>query len=97
MAAPGVSMRRNLVPGWMLALLAIALFVILGFWQLDRGHEKQAVLTQVQGVLAERRARPLAAASDMARARAYDWAAGSGVFVDAPVVLLDNQQRGGRA
>ncbi|MCA1715235.1 MAG: SURF1 family protein, partial [Gammaproteobacteria bacterium] len=41
--------------------------------------------------------RPLAAASDMARARAYDWAAGSGVFVDAPVVLLDNQQRGGRA
>ena len=96
MAGSGVSTRRNLVVGWMLALLAIALFVVLGFWQLDRGHKKQAVLTQVQAVLAERRAQPLVAASDMARARAYDWAAGSGVFIDAPAVLLDNQQREGR-
>lgn len=90
-------MRRDLVAGWTLALLASALFTTLGFWQLQRGREKQAMLTQVAAVLAERRAQPLAAAADPARARAFDWAAGRGRFIDAPAVLLDNQQRGGRA
>src|SRR3546814_5133155 len=36
---------------------------------------------------------PLALAADAARAGDYDWASGAGRFVDAPAVLLDNQQR----
>src|SRR5690606_2080800 len=36
---------------------------------------------------------PLALAADAARTRDYDWAEGAGRFVDAPAVLLDNQQR----
>ncbi|WP_425481309.1 SURF1 family protein [Luteimonas gilva] len=79
--------------GWSAALLAMALFASLGRWQLDRMHQKQALLDDAQRVLAQRRAQPLAMAADAARGRNYDWAAGEGVFADAPAVLLDNQQR----
>lgn len=79
--------------GWSAALLAMALFAGLGRWQLDRMHQKQALLNDAQRVLAQRQAQPLAAAADAARSRSYDWAAGEGVFADAPAVLLDNQQR----
>lgn len=82
--------------GWTAALLAMALFASLGRWQLHRMHQKQALLAQSQHVLSERRALPLAAAADPQRSNAYDWAAGEGVFADAPAVLLDNQQREGR-
>jgi cytochrome oxidase assembly protein ShyY1 len=60
-------------------------------------HAKQALLAASAQVLRERHAQPLALAADPARARSYDWAAGSGRFMDAPAVLLDNQSHGGRA
>lgn len=97
MAGPEVSARRNLALGWTLAVLAIALFALLGFWQLARGRAKQAMLTQVQAVLAERSARPLSVAADANRSRDYDWAAGSGGFAARAPLLLDNQLRNGRA
>ena len=91
-----MSGRGHLLLGWVLALLGIALFARLGVWQLARMHEKQRVLAQVDAVLAARQPRPLAAAADLARARAYDWSAGRGHFATAPAVLLDNQEREGR-
>jgi cytochrome oxidase assembly protein ShyY1 len=80
----------------MLALLSIALFARLGFWQLARMHEKQAMLAGVQAVLEDRDARPMSIAADPARARGYDWAAAEGRFADGPAVLLDNQARDDR-
>ncbi len=92
-----MSHRRSLVFGWSLALLGIALFIHLGVWQLARMHEKQALLAAAHTVLVTRDARPLAIAADPRRARAYDWSSAEGYFVAAPAVLLDNQQRQGRA
>ncbi len=83
--------------GWTLALLAMVLFAALGRWQLGRMHEKQAMLDAVAATLAARDPKPLAVAADPARARDYDWAAGVGRFPDCPALLLDNQQREGRA
>jgi surfeit locus 1 family protein len=78
------------------ALLGIALFARLGFWQLARMHEKQALLAAVDAVLQERIARPASVAADPQRVRDYDWTSADGRFLDAPAVLLDNQERGGR-
>lgn len=78
-------------------MLAISLFASLGFWQLDRAKQKDAMLADSQRVLAERKALPLSAAADVARRTAYDWAEGQGRFVDAPAVLLDNQTSAGRS
>lgn len=91
--------NRRLHPllGWTLALLAMAAFCGLGTWQLGRAKQKEAMLAAVHEVLVERNPQSLALAADAARAREYDWAAGEGVFADAPAVLLDNQQRDGRA
>lgn len=91
-----MSSRRNAAFGWLLALTVIAVFARLGFWQLDRMHEKQAMLDAVQGVLQHRQAQPLAVAADPARARGYDWSAGDGRFAALPPVLLDNQVFTGR-
>ncbi len=90
---------RRLHPllGWTIALLAMAAFCGLGAWQLGRAKQKEAMLAAVHKVLDERNPRPLAIATDAARARDYDWAAGGGTFADAPAILLDNQQRDGRA
>lgn len=89
--------RMPLWLGWTLALLVAAGFARLGAWQLARMHEKEALLASVQAVLTQRAPHPLALASDPARARDFDWAAGRGQFVDAPALLLDNQSRGERA
>ena len=89
----GVTRRRNVVAGWLLAVVAIAGFTRLGFWQLDRMHQKQAMLDAVHHVVEAREPRPLAVAADPARSGGYDWAAGSGHFADAPAVILDNQGR----
>ena len=91
-----VSAGRSIAGWWLLALLVAAGLCALGAWQLDRMHRKQAMLDAVQRVLDERSPRPLASASDAARQRDYDWAAGAGHFADAPAVLLDNQQRDDR-
>jgi cytochrome oxidase assembly protein ShyY1 len=92
-----VSVRRTAVFGWMLALLVIALFTRLGFWQLARMHEKQAMLDAAHAVVQQRHALPLSAAADVPRSRDYDWSAGSGRFAALPPVLLDNQSHDERA
>lgn len=95
MRGRAVSRRAGLVAGWTLALLAIALFLRLGFWQSGRAVEKAAMLEAAATVLDAPQARPLAAAHDPTRSRAYDWAQGGGRFVGAPL-WLDNQQHAGR-
>lgn len=77
---------------WLAALLLIAGFAALGRWQLQRATEKQQMLDSVAAVLRDRRAQPLATVN--AAARGYDWVAGRGHFLAAPVLLLDNQRRG---
>ncbi|GGK15555.1 SURF1-like protein [Luteimonas terricola] len=86
-----------MVMGWTLALAVIAGFIALGNWQLDRQHEKQSMLDAVAATIAARAPLALGAAADADRGRGYDWAAGGGHFAEVPAVLLDNQQRGGRA
>ena len=86
-----------LVFGWTLALVASALFARLGIWQLDRMHQKETMLASAQAVLARRIAEPLAVAATPAQARDYAWALGRGRYATTPAVLLDNQQRDGRA
>ena len=81
---------------WLLAILVIALFCRAGAWQLDRAGQKRAMLAQSEKALAERKPLPLSAASDPARATAYDWAAGEGRFASVPAVLLDNQSHADR-
>ena len=92
-----MSGRGNIAFGWLLALLVIALFARLGFWQLDRMHQKQAMLDAVHAVLHDRRAQPLAVAANPQRSTGYDWSAGVGRFAALPAILLDNQGRGERA
>jgi cytochrome oxidase assembly protein ShyY1 len=93
--------RRWQRPSWFaiaLTIAGVALFLRLGIWQLDRMHEKRAMLDAGAAALHERKAVPLAdAAWDTARAHAYDWAEGTGAFADRQPVLLDNQVRNGRA
>ncbi|GAA5003093.1 SURF1 family protein [Pseudoluteimonas lycopersici] len=79
--------------GWTLALLVAAGFARLGFWQLARMHEKEAMLASVQAVLTQRVPKPLSLAADSSRADDFDWSAGRGRFAEAPSVLLDNQSR----
>ena len=92
-----MSVGRNIAFGWLLALLVAALFVRLGFWQLERMHQKQAMLDAVHAVLDDRRPLPLAVAADPARGSGYDWSAGPGRFAALPAILLDNQGRGDTA
>lgn len=82
--------------GWVLALAVAAGLAMLGNWQAGRAVQKERVLQSAAAVLDARQARPLALAADPARAGRLDWAAGTGTFVDAPAVLLDNQLRDGR-
>lgn len=82
---------------WVLALAAIAGFASLGFWQLDRAAQKRGMLARAQSALASHAARPIAVALDPARADGYDRVDVAGRFIDAPALLLDNQQREGRA
>ena len=92
----GVSRRATLVFGWTLACAVIALFASLGSWQYGRKDQKQAMVDEAARVLVDRDAQPLAAAASADAVNGYAWAAGDGRWADAPAVLLDNQQRGGR-
>ena len=89
--------RLPLWAGWLLALAVAGACCGLGSWQLQRMQAKQAQLDAAGQVLAARQPRALAVAAEPARARGYDWAAGRGRFATLPPVLLDNQNRGGRA
>lgn len=81
--------------GWLVALVVSAAFAWLGFWQLDRMHEKQARLDAAALALEPRSAQSLLLASDSARAQNYDWTAGSGALANA-TLWLDNQIQDGR-
>jgi surfeit locus 1 family protein len=78
---------------WLLAALLVAAFCALGTWQWRRGTAKEATLAAQAAVLAERRAGSLAVLS-REDGLALAWSAGRGRFLDAPVLLLDNQRRG---
>lgn len=78
------------------AALGVALFAGLGAWQWSRAQWKEGLLAAHAALLAGRVPQPLSLASDDARRQALDWSAGRG-RLDGRVLLLDNQQRGGRA
>ena len=92
-----MSRSPSIAVGWAAALLLAAGFAAQGNWQLGRQQEKQAMLDEVAATIAARSPLALGTATDPARVRGYDWVAGGGHFAVAPAVLLDNQQRGGRA
>lgn len=83
--------------GWTLALWLATVFCALGVWQYGRAQEKRTKLAEAAQALERREAQPLSVAGDASRLNAYDWAEGQGEFADAPAILLDNQQREGRA
>jgi len=78
--------------GWVMAVLAMAGFTALGFWQLQRMHAKQAMLDAQGPAVAQ--ALPLAQA--LAAPGDLHGVADHGRFLPG-VVLLDNQMRHGRA
>ena len=82
-------MKRRL-PLLALGLLLSAGLAWLGAWQLQRARQKEALLADVQAVLADRRARPLVDAP----ASGYAWVSATGRFLSAPVRMLVNQRRG---
>jgi cytochrome oxidase assembly protein ShyY1 len=92
-----MSRARTLVFGWVLAVVAIASFTSLGFWQSRRALEKQAMLDAAAQVLAARKPVALAAAADQARRHDYDWSSGEGSFDARGPLWLDNQSREGRS
>lgn len=91
-----VNPRRHPLFLWAIALLTMALFARLGVWQLDRSHEKRAMLDAASAVLAARVPQRQAVVGDASRQQRYDWIEIEGRFADTPAVLLDNQQHGGR-
>ena len=78
---------------WLLATLAIAGFVSLGRWQLDRAIEKQQMLDAVAAALRDRQPQPLALVPEQA-GTGYAWVSSLGTFAPSPALLLDNQRRG---
>ena len=84
--------------GWTLALLAIALFASLGLLAVaPRGREAGDARRRGAGAVAARSRRPLAQAADPARTHGLRLGARRGAFDDRGPLLLDNQQRNGRA
>jgi len=86
-------MKARLLAWWLLAVLVAGGLASLGHWQAQRAVEKQALLDAVATTLAQREPASLATLSRDA-GTGFAWAAGSGDFVDAPALLLDNQRRG---
>lgn len=82
-------MKRRL-PLLALGLLLCAGLAWLGTWQLQRARQKEALLADVQSVLAQRQPQPI----QRAPASGYAWVTTTGRFLDAPVLMLDNQRRG---
>lgn len=87
-------MTRHHTPlwGWLLALAVAAAFVLLGRWQLQRMHEKEALLVQASQV----RAHPRTLDEALARPDTLQWVSGE-VELQPQQILLDNQLRDGRA
>ncbi len=89
-------MRRHPLLLWAIALIVMTLFARLGFWQLERADQKREMLAKAAAALSLRAPRPLSVIADQARAGDYDWVQVDGRFIDAPAVLLDNQQQRGK-
>ncbi len=89
-------MRRHPLLLWTIALIVMTLFARLGFWQLERADQKREMLAKAAAALSLRAPRPLSVIADHDRAADYDWVEVEGGFIDAPTVLLDNQQQRGR-
>ncbi|GAB3730578.1 SURF1 family protein [Luteimonas pelagia] len=89
--------RHALVAGWLAALALAGVFATLGAWQYGRSQSKAATREAATAALEVRDAVPLADAGDAAKRDLLAWSSGTGRFPDAPAVLLDNQQRHGRA
>ncbi len=79
---------------WLLALLLALGFALLGRWQFDRMHQKQALLARAQSAL-HAAPQPLLLASDRKRAQDYDLAHGGGRLLNR-TFWLDGQQFAGR-
>lgn len=90
-----MSLGKQRLLWWVLALLLASAFAWMGRWQLARMHEKQAMLQQATQALDQAHPRSLLLASDTARTRDYDWAAGVGSVLDV-ALWLDNQQHAGQ-
>ncbi|MEN5207278.1 SURF1 family protein [Stenotrophomonas terrae] len=84
--------QHTAIFGWSLALLVAALFCVLGGWQLQRMHQKEALLAQ----LPPGREAAVSLAEAAAAPDALHWVADQLQFLPA-TVLLDNQLRDGRA
>jgi cytochrome oxidase assembly protein ShyY1 len=78
--------------GWVAAVLVILVFCQLGRWQLQRMHEKQALLDQQLPA----RAQTLSLAQAQAAPVQLRWVEDHGRFLPG-TLLLDNQTREGRA
>ncbi|HBZ46653.1 MAG TPA: hypothetical protein DEO93_05050, partial [Stenotrophomonas sp.] len=78
--------------GWVAAVLVILAFCQLGRWQLQRMHEKQALLDQQLPA----RAQTLSLAQAQAAPVQLRWVEDHGHFLPG-TLLLDNQTREGRA
>lgn len=78
--------------GWVAAALVIIVFCQLGRWQLQRMHEKQALLDQQLPA----RAQTLSLAQAQAAPVQLRWVEDHGRFLPG-TLLLDNQTREGRA
>jgi cytochrome oxidase assembly protein ShyY1 len=76
----------------LLVLLVEVLLLRLGFWQLARGHEKQAQIDALQVTLRDKR--PMGLAQALADAEGYTWIDGRVRFLPEPLLLLDNQRKG---
>ena len=85
--------RHTRLLGWMLALVAMAVFCLLGCWQLQRMQQKQALL-QAQAAAAAQPPSTLSRA--LAAAGPVHGIVDHGRFLPG-LVLLDNQMRHGRA
>jgi surfeit locus 1 family protein len=91
-----VNMRRHPLLLWTIALIVMTLFACLGFWQLERADQKREMLAKASAALSSRAPQSLSVIADHDRAADYDWVEVEGGFIDAPTVLLDNQQQRGR-
>lgn len=85
--------RHTRLLGWMLALVAMTVFCLLGCWQLQRMQQKQALL-QAQAAAAAQPPSTLSRA--LAAAGPVHGIVDHGRFLPG-LVLLDNQMRHGRA
>ncbi|RTE86479.1 MULTISPECIES: SURF1 family protein [Gammaproteobacteria] len=74
-----------------LTLLAIVLMIKLGFWQISRGEEKQAIIDRNSAANAQGEVTLSADNAHTFSARQDQWVAFSGSIQQAPIFLVENQ------